>query len=87
MPAIETLSASKLEALYAKRDAVCSEINRAFIDAGRGMEKLGDILKMSDSLAVRYQEAHKAFMEVVGEKEARKRWHGSLKPIKKSVWI
>ena len=82
------ISASKLEALYAKRQAACSVNCTALINAGRGMERGSAIYAKgvagADPLSVEYVTLTDAVRVVIDEMESRKRWHGSLKPIKRS---
>lgn len=86
---VTKLSAAKIEALYARRQAACSINNRALIDAGRGMERGNDIYAKgaagADPLSVEYKRATDAVQEVIAEMEARKRYHGGLKPIKRAA--
>lgn len=85
---IAKLSARQLEALYEKRQAVCSKNCTSLINAGRGMERGGEIYAKgkagADALSVEYVRATDAVRLVIAEMEARKRWHGSLNPIKRA---
>jgi hypothetical protein len=84
---IEKLSARELETLYDKRLAARLANNAALIAAGRGMERGNEIyargLAGTDSLSIDFVKVTDAFQVVVLEKEARMRWHGSLKPIRR----
>ena len=82
------ISASKLEAIYAERQAACSANCTALINAGRGLERGNEIYAKgvagADPLSVEYATLTDAVRAVIDEMESRKRWHGSLKPIKRS---
>lgn len=80
------LSAAKIEALYVKRSEASSVNCRKFIDAGRGMERPTQIRTQTDELSLEYVALNEALQVVVAEMDARKRYHGSLKPIKPSKW-
>jgi hypothetical protein len=86
---VTKLSAAKLQALYDKRQAACSANCTALINAGRGMERGGEIYAKgkagADPLSIEYVETTDAVREVIDEQEARKRWHGSLKPIRRAT--
>jgi hypothetical protein len=86
MTDITKLSAAKLQALYDKRSAACSVNCSKLIDAGRGMERPTEIRTKTDALSLEYVALAEAFYAVVAEMDARKRYHGSLKPIKPSKW-
>ena len=83
------LSARQIEALYAKRQAACSANCTALINAGRGMEKGNEIYAKGkaceDILSVEYVACTDAVQLVIVEMESRKRWHGSLKPIRRKA--
>jgi len=86
---ISKLSAAKIEVLYEKRQKACSVNCTALINAGRGMERGSEIYAKGkagvDTLSIEYVKLSAAFQEVVQEMEARKRWHGNLKPIKRKI--
>ena len=86
MTDLTKLSAAKIEALYAKRQAACSANRTALINAGRGMERGSEIRTKSDPLSLEYVVLSDAVQLVIAEMEARKRYHGGLKPIKPSKW-
>jgi hypothetical protein len=86
MTDLTKLSAAKLEALYAKRSEASSVNCRKFIEAGRGMERPTQIRTQTDALSLEYVAVNEAFFAVVAEMDARKRYHGSSKPIKRPVW-
>ena len=83
---LSKISAAKLEALYKKRGQAVSKNCDAMIAAGRGHEKSWDILAKgkagTDVLSVEYFNLSKAVGEVISEMEARRTYHGNLKPIK-----
>jgi len=91
MTDLSRLSAAKLEALHAKRQAACSANCTALINAGRGMERGNEIYAKgkaqgADALSLEYVRTTDAAQEVYSEMEARKRYHGTLKPIKRKEW-
>lgn len=90
---ITKLSAAKIEALREKRDAIDSAVGTAAIAAGMGNWRpsdrdaalAGDRPASPEELAIcrDWKAAADARWEVIAEMEARRRWHGSLKPIKR----
>ena len=89
MTDLSKLSAAKIEALYVKRQAACSVNCTALINAGRGMERGNEIYAKgkagADTLSVEYVSLTDAVHLVIMEMEARRRYHGSLKPIKRAA--
>jgi hypothetical protein len=89
MADLAKLSARQIEALYVKRQAACSANCTALINAGRGMERGNEIyakgIAGADLLSIDYVRLTDAVQLVIAEMESRKRWHGSLKPIKRSA--
>jgi hypothetical protein len=87
MTNLSKLSAAKLQALYEKRTALASKLCRDLINAGFGSEKHQDTRKRAaetgDALAVAYVMASDAQHECYDEEQARMRYHGSRKPIKR----
>lgn len=87
MTDLATLSSRKLEALYAKLQAKCSLNCTALINAGRGMERGNEIYAKGaagiDQLSIEYVKHSDAVQIVIAEMEARKRYHGTLRPIKR----
>lgn len=83
------VSANRLQALYDWRQKACSENCTTLINAGRGMERGNEIyakgIACVDPLSIEYAKLTDAVQEVIREMDARKRWHGSLKPIKRSA--
>mgnify|MGYP001602931663 CR=1 FL=1 len=94
MTAIEKLSGPKLHALIAKRDAACSAALDATIAAGMGMMKHSDIVALSTGselvekvrLAREYLMTRAEWANAHDELDARRRYQGSDKPIKRAVW-
>ncbi len=85
MKPIDKLSARELQALNDKRYKLVTSNNRALIDAGFGEVKGNDIRAMDHPLAEEYRRVNEAWQEVISEMEARKRYHGELKPIKRRL--
>lgn len=87
------LSAKKLHEVIAKREARWSEMLDAVIKAGWGNARYSDIVEMakgsslldSTKLAQDYLNARHDVDVVRDELDARRRWHGSDKPIKRPV--
>ena len=86
---IKKLSAVKLEALYETRDKAVRDLVDAMINAGRGHETNQDIREAAkrgyDPLAFAYCSALDAENEARHEMDRRKRYHGTLKPIKQAA--
>jgi len=89
MQDLSKLSARQIEGMYEKRQAACSANCTALINAGRGMERGNEIYAKgkanADRLSIEYMVLTDRVQEVIREMEARKRYHGSLKPIKRSA--
>ena len=83
---IAKLSAAKLEAAIEKANRAEMFQVDAMIGAGRGNERISEIRvaaqNPSDLLAIAYCEALNAGNALRNEAERRKRYHGSLKPVK-----
>lgn len=83
------LSASKLHALIAKRDAAQSALLHEVIAAGYGNYRGNEIRELAKSegwpLLVEYVTACDAWYEANAELDARKRYHGGDKPIKRAA--
>lgn len=83
---VTKLSARKLQEIYDKRQAVSSANCSALIAAGRGMERGSEIYAKGvagvDPLSIEYVEITDKLREVIDEMEVRKRWGGTLKPIR-----
>lgn len=67
-----------------------SAIDKKFIAAGRGQEKGYEIREKAkadpgDILAVQYVKHLDEFSRLLTEEAARKRWSGTMKPIKRSL--
>lgn len=88
MADVTKLSARKLEEIYAKRQAACSLNCTALVNAGRGMERGNEIyakgLAKADALSIEYVTLTDAVRVVINEMDARKRWGGDLKPIRRA---
>jgi hypothetical protein len=86
---VQTLSAAKLLAAIEVADKKCREVNDAFIDCGRGYEKMQEIRKSSehgfDPLARSYCNALDTASVLNAEKQARLQYRGNLKPIKRAA--
>lgn len=83
------LSAAKLQALYEKRSAISHATCKAAIAAGFGHMRGSEIREMAATAAAPewakdYVAAHDAFFAVVDEQNERKRYHGSMRPIKRA---
>lgn len=95
MADLSKLSAAKLEAAYDKRFAANSAVTRACIDGGLGNWRPSDrdaairgergASEDQLRLCAQWRDAADAFFAVVAEMEERKRWHGSLKPIRRAA--
>lgn len=89
MPDLTKLSAAKLHAVIAKREAAHSELLDETIAAGYGEIRHNDIVRMAREdktpLLVKYLAASDAVSEAWFELDARQRYHGGDKPIKRST--
>jgi hypothetical protein len=86
---IQTLSAAKLLAAIEAQDKITREYNDAFINAGRGHERMSEIRESAkngfDHLAFMYCREVDKESALNAEKQARLRYHGKLNPIRKAV--
>ncbi len=86
---ITKLSETKLRALQDKRYAATCDMTKRLIAAGHGLKTGRDLREMAksgtDPLLLEYVAVTDAFYETIEEIDSRKRWHGSLKPIKRSA--
>jgi hypothetical protein len=85
---LERMSGSKLMDLCDRRNAVVSRLTRKLIDSGYGNERGSETrerAKAGDPLAQRWVNALDAAQAVYDELDARHRYHGSNKPIKRRV--
>jgi hypothetical protein len=80
------LSSAKLLAAIDAQDKVTREYNDAFINAGRGHERMSEIRESAakgfDPLAFMYVREMDKESALNAEKQRRLRYHGSTKPIK-----
>lgn len=95
MSDLSKLSAARIEALYEKRFAADSDVTKRCIAAGmhdwrpgdRDAALRGDRAASDEQIAIaaEWKASADAFFAVADEMEQRKRWHGSLKPIKRGA--
>lgn len=91
MSDLETLSAKKLHAVIQKRHARWSEVLDATIAAGMGDMRFSDIVELAKGdpllpkvrLARDYLNARHDWAVANDELDARRRYHGGDKPIKR----
>lgn len=91
MSDLSTLSAKKLRAVIARREAHWSTVLDATIAAGLGQARFSDMVEFAKGsalltrtkLAIDYLNARRDIQVAWDELDARKRWHGSDKPIKR----
>lgn len=94
MADLSKMPAKKLHALIAKREAERGAALDAMITAGMGMMRHNEIellAKLScpeydTEIARRYLSTRSAWLEANEELDARKRYHGGDKPIKRTTW-
>lgn len=94
MTDISKLSGPKLHALIAKRDAARGAALDATIAAGMGMMRHADIVALSTGsdlianvrIAREYLMTRAEWENANDELEARRKYHGGDKPIKRKVW-
>lgn len=87
MPDLSKLSERKLRELIDKRSAVVSARTSDLINAGRGNERCSDTrtkAEEGDDLAIAWRTASDAFYEAIEEEQARLRYQGNRKPIKRA---
>jgi hypothetical protein len=86
---IGSLSAAKLQKAIDAADKRCRTFVDAMIDSGRGHELMNETranaAKGHDSLAIDYCDAMDDSAALEREKQARIRYHGSMKPIKRQA--
>ena len=83
---INTLSAAKLSALYYKRSEIDGALCLLLIEAGYGQERYADThlrAEAGDELARAWVKAWDLTQEASDEMTARRRWSGTLKPIRR----
>lgn len=86
---LSKLSASKLQALTAKRGDALSALTSQLIQAGYGRERASETrsraAETGDALALAYVRAMDEAQACYDEESARKRYQGNLNPIKRSA--
>lgn len=88
---VTTLPARKLHDMIDKRRDASSVATKAMIQAGRSMETFRETrakaeANPADTLAIRCCATFDAYHEAAAELDARRRYHGGDKPIKRRVW-
>lgn len=78
------MSATVLQTAHDKESATGSKITDEMINAGRGTEKPTETRTKTDDLSLRYQAHADRWRAINDEMDARRKYHGSLKPIKKT---
>lgn len=83
---VEQMTASEIQKAhdraYAKQMAACRAIPHEF-----GHIRMADLRNVDHPAVRAYFVASDAYMPIADEMDARKRWHGSLKPIRRSpLW-
>lgn len=84
---IERLSEKLLRVRLDQAARISGEINICLISAGRGRELSSETFKKTDPLSILANKARNNHGMIIREMEARREYHGSLKPIKRSVFI
>lgn len=88
MTDLSKLSARQLHALINKRDAAHRESLREAIAAGYGMytgAQMRQLAAEGDALATRNVASAAAWFEAKSELDARRRWHGDDRPIRRKA--
>lgn len=89
MPNLETLSASKLHALIEKREATNIALLDEVIAAGYGQTTMSEVRRLARDekapLLVEYVAAMDSLDEARHELDARRRYHGGDKPIRRAA--
>jgi hypothetical protein len=89
MTDLTKLSAAKLHAVIAKREAVHSALLDETIAAGYGETRHNDLVRMAREdgvpLLVEYVAASDSLSEARWELDARQRYHGGDKPIRRAA--
>ncbi len=83
------LSASKLEEAISKANAIAMSFGDKLIEEGRGHERASETrakAKEGDPLAMRWAEANDAWYDLICERDRRKAYHGSTKPIRSKIF-
>lgn len=91
---LSKLSANKLMEHINKLDEATSIVTRKFIDAGYGHYRGSEIRELArnpdltgaiKTLCVEYVRIYDAYNAANAERSARNRWHGNMKPIKRTA--
>jgi hypothetical protein len=82
MKDVKDMTRGEIERALEQAGKRVSKACDAFIKAGRGQERVQDILKQSDGLSVKYREASDRYREVNAECERRMTYHGSHQRVK-----
>lgn len=83
---LETMSGPKLEALARKLNDAHYVVVQEYIDAGLGHMRGSDIAvaaKQGDERAIRYEKTYADYLRAWEELQARRRYHGGTKPIRR----
>lgn len=84
---LEKISAAQLQSRYdsafEKSGALCRELIAAGFGNERANETRQRAAETGDPLACRYVKEADKFAAIVAEMDARKRYHGSLRPIRR----
>lgn len=80
---IEEFSAIKLHSVRLKLGILRDEVTTTLIEEGRGHERTSEIIQKDDALSKWFKEIVTAWEILRAEEDARNRWHGCLKPIKR----
>ncbi len=86
MKPISEISGTDLKKRIARVSKRSSEITQELIDSGRGYEKPTETLTKDDSLSKLWKENHRELSTLLGELEARRTYHGSDRPIRRSMF-
>jgi len=79
---VTKMSAAQLTKAMEKASVESSKLTHMLIDAGRGDERMSDILKKNDPLSLKVQKISSLEQDLYAEKNRRIAYHGNIKPIK-----
>jgi hypothetical protein len=85
--ALADLSAAELKKRHKTASARSSKFVHEMIAAGRGNERPSNFKDKSDPLSVNLKQAYADEREINDEIERRKRYHGTMKPIRPHRWL